>query len=193
MPGRSSQIPRKAWTHLAAVTLVVGASLTTAGCAQKRPADQLVQAAEGLPPQVSLYGVRLRSWQAEELVAQGRAAKLTYDRQSTRFTASEGMVQLLRGPAGEDALEVRAPVVEGEMAQKQARGSGGVTVRADNGLEGQTPSASFDGVGMVARGEEAVQAQGPGYALTAGGFTFYFLTDELHFEGPVTSRIGEPQ
>ncbi len=198
MPGSSSHNKRPRWTLLGAVAFVA-ASLGTGACAQRRPAEGLAQVDEDLPPQVSLYGVRLRSWQASELVAQGRAAKLTYDRQSTRFTASEGLVQFLRdedGPGGAaptEATEVRAPVMEGEMAQKLARGSGGVTVRADNGLTGQTPSAEFDGVGMVAKGAQAVQADGPGYALTAGGFTFHFLTDELIFEGPVTSRLGEPQ
>ena len=164
-------------------------------CAPK--ASNRAETQERLPPQVSLFGVRLRTWSGSELSAQGRAAKLTYDRQSTRFVASEG--QLLfpesKGPSAAGTqnpdLELRAPVVEGETQTRQARGSGGVTVRSSTGLRGRTPSATFDGNALVARSTERVEAEGPGYVLDAGGFTFYFVTDELVFDGPVTSSVEE--
>jgi hypothetical protein len=191
------------WSRSSTSRLALGLGVTllswAAGCLppKDRPAVE-----EKLPPHVSMYGVRLRSWEGSELVAQGRAARLTYDRQTSRFVASEGQLQFPRrdtGAAERSAreatadLEVRAPVVQGDLATRQAEGAGGVTVRSSSGLIGQTPAAQFDGLTGVARSTTPVQAEGPGYALTAGGFTFQFATDTLVFDGPVTSFLGEAQ
>lgn len=169
---------------------LVAAVLLVAPACLPPSASQRAEVQEKLPPQVSLYGVRLRSWSGSELVAQGRAARLTYDRQSTRFVASEGLIQFPR-PDGE--VDVRAPVFEGEMGTRLAQGSGGVTVRSSSGVRGSTPSATFDGNTLIARGTEEVDAEGPGFELAAGGFTFHFATDELLFDGPVTSLLEEKQ
>lgn len=175
--------------------LVLGCSL--AACSKKERAATNGEPTS-LPPQVSLYGVRLHSWEGNKLVSVGRAAKLTYDRSSANFEASEALVQF---PSKDESqareatadLVVRAPVASGNLTSRQADGSGGITVRSSSGMSGATESAHFDGVGLVATGEKPVKVFGPGYALDAANFKFYLATEELLFEGGVTSRLGQAE
>lgn len=154
---------------------------------------------EKLPPQVTLYGVRLHSWEGPELVSRGRAAKLTYDRASANFEAAEALVQFPARRNGahqtprqmKSDLELRAPRAQGNLQSRQADGSGGVTVRSASGLVARTDAAHFDGLGLVVTGGTPVQLRGPGYALDANGFTFNFATEELLFDGDVRSRLGQ--
>lgn len=170
-------------------------ALAASACNPVKKANAREESQERLPPQVSLHEVRLRSWSGSELAAHGRAAMLTYDRQNTRFVATDGELQLPgRDPdAPSPEMIVRAPVVEGEALARTAHGSGGVTATSSAGMSGRTPSATYDGQAMVARGTEAVEIDGPGYVLDAAGFTFHFVTDALVFDGPVTSTIEEAQ
>ena len=168
--------------------LVTLAALSGCGRAKLAEVDQK------LPPQVTLYGVRLHSWEGSELVTKGRAAKLTYDRASSNFDAYEALVQFpSHRKANEKAndAQIRAPRAQGNLGARTADGSGGVTVRSGNGLSGKTEAAHFDGVGLVATGKTPVQVRGPGYTLDADGFTFYFATEELLFDGNVQSRLGQ--
>lgn len=165
------------------------------GCTPTNP--RRGQADEKLPPQVALYGVRLHSWEGGELVAVGRAAKLTYDRSSGNFEAAESLVQFPSRSAEptKDAtsdLELRAPVARGNLLNRTSRGEGGLTLRSANGLVARTQSAEFDGMGLVATGKEPINVTGPGYSVSANGFTFYLATEELLFEGDVVSRLGRP-
>ena len=164
--------------------LVTLAALSGCGRAKLAEVDQK------LPPQVTLYGVRLHSWEGSELVTKGRAAKLTYDRASSNFDAYEALVQFPSRQNSNDA-QIRAPRAQGNLGARTADGSGGVTVRSGNGLSGKTEAAHFDGVGLVASGKTPVQVRGPGYSLDADGFTFYFATEELLFDGNVQSRLGQ--
>lgn len=183
--------------------LRLGCVLLTAGCAAcfgdgASRAKAREESAAQLPPQVTLMGVRLHGWEGSTLVSRGRAAKLTYDRSSTHFEANEALMQF--PSRGEEAalkrqvnadLELRAPLAMGNLTARQADGKGGVTVRSASGLWGETESAHFDGVGLLASGKNPVSLRGPGYSTSANGFTFYFATEELVFEGDVKSQLGE--
>lgn len=170
--------------RIACFALAVTAALS--GCAGKPKADV---ADEKLPPQVSLFGVRLQSWRGGELVSTGRAAKLTYDRSSGNFGAAESLLVFPSSQVGE--VEVRALEATGNLPTRQLSGTGGIVAKAENGLTAKTNSATFDGVGLVASGKERIAVDGPGYALDADAFTFYFVTEELIFEGNVESRLGQ--
>jgi hypothetical protein len=169
----------------------VGLCLVSCGRGKNPETDQ------SLPPQVSLFGVTLRAWQGNELVAMGIATQLTYDRNSgaldasgvrVRFPSTADTARANRGLTSD--LELSAPSLVGDLPSRQAQGNGGVTVRSSAGLLARTPSARFDGVGLVARGSDPIEVVGPGYALDARAFTFYLVTEELIFEGGVESRLG---
>lgn len=181
--------------HVLLSRVILLLALAASACNPVKKASAREEIQERLPPQVSLHGVRLRSWSGSELSAHGRAAMLTYDRQNTRFVATDGELQFPDRNAGDPGPEmiVRAPVLEGEALAKTAHGSGGVTAISSAGMSGRTPSATYDGQGMAVRGTEPVEIDGPGYVLDAAGFTFHFVTDELVFDGPVTSTIEEAQ
>jgi lipopolysaccharide export system protein LptC len=146
-----------------------------------------------LPPQVSLEGVTVRSWEQGALVATGVARRLTYDRTTADF---EGVDVVVRFPsqgrqgALED-LELRAPVAAGNLTSRQATGSGGVQILSPSGLIGATERARFDGVGLVASGDAPVAISGPGYSVDAEGFNFFLATEELVFDGQVHSHLGQ--
>ena len=119
----------------------------------------------------------------------GNAAQLTYDRTTGALDASGvGLRFPNRGFTSD--LELSVPSLLADLPSRRAHGKGGVTLRSSAGLLAQTPTANFDGQGLVARGSEPVQVTGPGYALDARGFAFYLITEELIFDGPVQSRLG---
>ena len=170
--------------------------LATAACLPGCGRAKKTQGDPALPPQVALHGVTLHAWEGNELSALGSARELTYDRTSGNFEASEARVRFPSSPSAPASksitadLEVSAPKLTGNVPARQAQGAGGIAVRSAAGLVAHTPSARFDGQGLVAQGKEPIEVTGPGYALDAGGFTFYLLTEELVFERGVESRLG---
>jgi hypothetical protein len=145
------------------------------------------------PPQITLTGARLQSFRGSVLVATGRAAQVTYQRTNADMTGSEVLLRFpsQSKPAGMFSnLEVRAPEMTGNLTAKQADGFGGVEVKSSGGLVGRTDRAHFDGVAMTANGKDFVQADGPGYALTATGFLIRLKEEASDFGNPVWSRLG---
>lgn len=127
----------------------------------------------------------------------GNAAQLTYDRNTGALDASGVR---FRFPSTADTaranrrltsdLELTAPSVLADLPARQSQAMGGVTLRSSAGLLARTPTATFDGVGLVVRGRDPIEVTGPGYALDARGFAFYLVTEELIFEGGVDSWLG---
>jgi hypothetical protein len=153
-----------------------------AGC---RPAHRTL---EDLPPEVSLHGVRMTCFRGSEVSATGRAASLTYQRHNSDFVSTEA---LMRFPDHEHKGEtqLRAPVVSGNLGAKQADGSGGVTLRSSDGLQGSTPSAHLDGAAMVASGNQPVHLSRAGSQVDAHDFVFRFRDDAYDFGGGVRSVL----
>jgi lipopolysaccharide export system protein LptC len=153
---------------------------------------------ESFPPEVILTGARLRSFRGSESVATGRAAQVTYQRSSADLTASE---VLLRFPPRQEVpggpspalgvVEVRAPVVVGNRLTKQADGRDGVLVRTGSGLVGRTERAHFDGVSMIATGNDPVTVDGPRYRLRADAFTLKLNIEEFEFMRNVSSQLQQ--
>jgi len=149
---------------------------------------------EGVPPQVELEGVRVRYYQGGQGVAQSRAARVTFQRESTDFTAHDVFVRFsghgqLSGRAGQS--EVRASRVEGNLATRKAEGLDGVGLKTGSGLVGQTPHAYFDGVLQEAHGSDPVSVWGPGYQLSAKGFRVQLSEEQLEFGSDVRSQLGD--
>ncbi len=151
-------------------------------------------------PEVTLYGVRMQTFRGGEPFASGRAAKLTYQRASSEFVATEALVRFspretgLRGPGGAASnIELRAPTMSGSLARQWVDGHGGVVLRSPSGLWGKTEKASIDTAANVATGSSPVEVRGPGYALDANGFRFEFAEERFVFEGDVRSRFGGPK
>jgi lipopolysaccharide export system protein LptC len=151
---------------------------------------------ESLPPEVILTGARLRSFRGNEVAATGRAAQVTYQRISADLTASE---VLLRFPPRQGAgpspalgvVEVRAPAVVGNRLTQQADGRDGVWVRTGSGMVGQTDRAHFDGVTMIATGNDPVTVDGPRYRVNASAFSLKLNAEEFSFMNKVSSRLGD--
>jgi hypothetical protein len=154
--------------------------LAFAGC---RPAHRTL---EDLPPEVTLHGVRMTSFRGDEVSATGRAAMLTYERHNSDFVANEAS---MRFPDKDQKSETRlqAPIVRGNLGAKQADGSGGVTIRSTDGMQGMTPSAHLDGAAMVATGHEPIHLSRAGSQVDAHDFVFRFREGAYDFGGGVSS------
>jgi lipopolysaccharide export system protein LptC len=146
------------------------------------------------PPEVVLHGVHARHFDGAELSAVGRAERLTYQRDSTRFVAFDAFMHFParpstsnRGPAASAGTDVHAPQVQGILSGKQADGLGGVTLTSDQGLAGKTERAHFDGVAMTAAGRLPVTLTGTGYTLEARAFVFHLRDATFEFEGAAST------
>jgi hypothetical protein len=157
------------------------------GCTPKRTEE-----GETAPPQVTLYGVRLSYFKGSQISAEGRATKVTYQRSSSDFTASDALLRfpsragVARVPGGaQTGLEVRAPIVNGNMSNKQADGIDGVILRTGSGMVGRTRSAHFDGKKQEVTGNEPVTLDGPQFAVASKKFFLNLKTEEFLFEEEV--------
>lgn len=178
---------------LAPVALVALVAL----CACKPPP---APSGPSAPPQVTLIGARMSVFQGETLAASGRAAKLTYRRESGDVVANEALVQLPRATAtaeqrGKNApgIELRAAEMTGNLGTRQSAASGGVQMKSADGTSGVTPSATFDGTVQKARGEEPIRLTGTtGWTLEASSFEFLLPEERFVFFGDVVTR-SSPQ
>jgi len=148
-------------------------------------------------PEVVLARVQMRSFRGERLVAVGWAESLTYARASSDVEAEQASLRMPRrfgpgprAPGDVGGVEIRAPVVDGNLATQQLEGRGGVHARTASGVTGFTERARFDGPTMVASGADPVMVRGPQYVLDAHGFTFRTVEDDFEFGGPVHSGVG---
>lgn len=164
--------------------LALASGLALAACERTRPLDQAPA------PQVTLHGVRLRYFQADRLVAQGRAAQVTYERSSGEVGASEAVLRFpSRRPSG--GTEVRAARLEGSLATRQADGKDGVVIQAGGRLVARTERAHLDGQALEVTGAEPVMIEGPSLRLHAGGFHLWLQDERLELAGEVRGHLGE--
>jgi hypothetical protein len=160
-------------------------ALGVLACAGCRPAHRTL---EDLPPEVTLYGVRMTYFRGDEISATGQAAELTFERHSSDFVSSDAS---MRFPDKDGKGETRlwAPVVRGNLSARQADGSGGVSMRSSDGLQGHTPTAHLDGMTMVATGHEPVHLSRGGSQVDAQNFVFRFRDGAYDFGDGVTSVL----
>ena len=156
--------------------LAFGAGLTLVAC---RPVHRTLQ---DLPPQVMLYGVHLTYFQGNEVAATGTADRLTYARQNSDFVSSNAWMHFpgKRGNALA-GMELKAPEVRGNLADKRADGIGGVAMQSNGGMTGHTERAHFDGQTMLLQGKDPISLQGPGYELDAQSFVFHCRESSFDF------------
>jgi hypothetical protein len=181
---------------LAALALV--SAIAGPGCAKPAPREEPAQA----PPEVTLYGVKMNHYRGGHVAALGRAARVTYQRASGELTAYESYLRFPsrnavaapprpRGRRSEPSgIEVRAPLLVGNLGNRQAEAQGGVLLRSSTGMAGQTERVFFDGAALTARGETRVKVTAPGYTLEADRFSLLFEPEEFTFDGNVESRVG---
>lgn len=168
------------------------ASLVLLALACNRPPS----APEAQPePDVVLFGAEMHMYRGADLTLVGRAAQVTYHRTSADVTATETQLRFPPRHGGRrpgtpaSGIEVLAPKVGGNLYTRQADGSGGVAIRAPSGMVGHTPTAHFDGAEMKMDGAEPVQVQGPGYTMSAEGFTLMFDDEDFQFKGPTRTEL----
>ena len=140
------------------------------------------EAGTARPPEMRLEGVHFLAYRGPDLALQGEAAELRYLRQTSELEAREAVVVLPR--PGVPDLRIAAPVVEGDVAARTYRASGGVT--ATRGPEeARTPSARWSGADGQVRGDEPVEMRGPGWRLTGSSFTLDPATGDADVRGAV--------
>lgn len=171
-------------TRARLLALAVASCALLAACRPHRP-DPSAPAAPSRP-QATLHGVRMRVFRGAELAMLGRAARLSFHRGTRDVAAEEVLLQLHPG-AG--PMELRAPLLRGNLDTRGADLSGGVRLQSPAGLTGETERAHFDGPSMVARGDRPVSLRGPGYALDAAAFQMDFTRETFDFEGGVTTDL----
>lgn len=183
---------------MGAAARVVVLVLALGGCNLRGASGQRAPGEEPTPPEVTLYGVRMQHFRGEKLATSGRAAKLTYLRTTGELTAYEAFFRFPNrggdGASGHGAAErgvdVRAPVVVGSLATKQARAEGGVYMRGADGMIAQTERVDLDGNAMVARGDTRARIESAGYTMSADRFTLDFIPEVFTFEGNVETELG---
>ena len=148
------------------------------------------------PPEVTLHGVRLRSYRGSSLTAVGRSEIMTYERATA---------DVVSGPGSLDVFSHQAPSLAGQLPPatrietRAARGNllthgvdvwGGVQLRTPTGLEGKTEGAHLDSPSMHASGTTPVEVQGPGgYWLRAQAFDLHLREDLYEFDR-MQSRVS---
>jgi lipopolysaccharide export system protein LptC len=147
-----------------------------------------------LPPEVILYGVQIQHFKGDQIAAAGHANRLTYERWTADFIAYGDVMRFpsREGSAAQGGMEVRAPVVQGNLAARRADGTGGVVMRTGSGMVGETDRAHFDGVALTASGDVPVKLRGPEYRLEADAFLFHLKTEEFSFIH-ATTWFGAPK
>jgi lipopolysaccharide export system protein LptC len=184
---------------LLAIVGVLGAAVLC-GCPKPR-----AEAPTTAAPQVVLYGARVHTYQGNQTVMSGKAAKLAYQRGGGAFYASEVFLRFPRKsePAkadgrpvkrkafGADAewVEVRAPWMTGGTSDKSVEATDGVALRTSAGMLATAQRGMFDGKSNTAQGRGAVDIEGPGY--TASGRAFFLDLDEdvLELENEVETQL----
>ena len=134
------------------------------------------------------------SFEKDKLASSGRAAKVTYDRVSADFVASEVHYRLPRRgealtEAGGADVELRAAGARGNLSHRRLEAFDGVTLKTGSGLKGRTQTAHYDGEFRKAHGSEQVELEAPTYRLTAKGFELRFDDEEFSFLGGVTTHL----
>ena len=164
-------------------------------CGAPRPAGVAPGAQEPEQvPDVTLYGVRLQSFEGEHLVAAGRAERATYQRTSGNVVASRLVLRLPSRPGGAprattQGMEVRAGQLEGQLQSREADASGGVVLRTSTGIVARTTRAQMDGVTRNIRGQQPVTVQGPNYRHRADAFQLALDREVFTFSGAVESTF----
>jgi hypothetical protein len=162
-----------------------------AGCSLPPPPDG------PMPPEVTLYDVRLRNFHGSTLSAVGGAKKMTYERSTADVRSTTVDLDVYRldppVPPGVQPPTTRLGAGEalGNLLTKGVDATGGVTARTPSGLNGKTSRAFFDTPVMRARGSNPVAVEGQdGFWLRADGFDLDLRTEVYDFVQPETHTRG---
>jgi lipopolysaccharide export system protein LptC len=133
-------------------------------------------------PELRLEGVRFRLFRGAVLRADGTAAAVTYQRDSTAVGAND---LALRLHEGRELVVLTAPAGEGVASSRTFQVSGGL--RAVRGTDtAVTDSARFDPTvgnqGQVI-GDRPVELSGRGYRLRGNGFTLDPAVGQIALRG----------
>jgi lipopolysaccharide export system protein LptC len=122
-------------------------------------------------PDLSLSGVAFARLSEGRLAARGTAVHLDYRRAGGRLIARQGAATLFPEPgtglASFGRLELSAPDVAGEIANRHGTATGGVTLDTGRGDHAFTDAATYDGA--TVRSDTRVVAHGPGYKVQGAG------------------------
>ena len=156
--------------------------LCAAACARPPPIPSAP------PPTVQLRDVHVVRSSGSEVTLSGTLESLSFRRSEGRYAGEQARFHVA-GNAGTGGYEVAAPHVTGLPVAQRAEGTGGVTLRTDRGVTGNTATASLDGKAGLVTGTERLEARGPGYALKADTFRLSVNGGTHRFEGNVQTTL----
>ena len=145
------------------------------------------------PPDLTLHEVAFARLSEGRIAGRGTARELIYRRGGGRLDAQSATASLHPGPGNGFAMlgEIRlsAPFVEGDLAGRRGTASGGVFFRAARGDSGETERVTYEGPADQLRGDDAVDARGPGYAVRSHGFAARGDGSEITLMGGVGGTL----
>jgi len=129
------------------------------------------------------------------LVARGTAVHLDYRRVGGRLIATEGAATIVPEPgsglAAYGDLQVFAPHVEGEVANRRGDGSGGVRLDTGRGDRAESQAVHYDGT--TVRSDTRVVAHGPGYTVDSNGMVAQADGSAVRLTRGVQGKLDEGQ
>ena len=139
-------------------------------------------------PEIRLGGVTFRVYREGRLTAAGKAAAVTYRRDSGDLAAETVDVSF---PAGEGpAPRLTAPRVRGNARTRDLLAEGGL--RAERGPDvATTEEARYDPEDRLVHGTWPVAIRGPGWTLDGPGFILDPATSRLQIGGGVRLDVRE--
>jgi hypothetical protein len=115
-----------------------------------------------------------------------------YERSSGDMEAPEAFARFHRtaaeSPGG--TIQVRTPLLNGNLGTKQADARESVDLQTDNGQFGHASNGHYDGLKRVAHGDGPVKLWGPAFDLTAARYAIDFSEDRIDFDGQVDAVSG---
>lgn len=138
-------------------------------------------------PDITLQQVTLRHWRNASLTLEGKAAELTYVRQTSDLAARELSLHAA------DGAEVHVAQAAGNAKTKSAVGSGGARLQRADGLTASAHSFVFgtdEGGAQWFSTDASVEVRGPGMVTKASSLRADLPSQHLRFSGGVRTNLS---
>jgi hypothetical protein len=144
-------------------------------------------------PDLSLRGVAFARLSEGRVVARGTFESVGYVRPGSRLTALKGTASLEPEPGSAFAswgtVRVVAPSATGELSAQRFTATGGVRMNAARGDSAVTERVDYDGAAGSIRGDQPIDAQGPGYRVHGNGLLARTDGSSIALTGGVTGNL----
>ncbi len=170
----------------AAIGLLLVSSSSWAGCGAATPGG-----AQPAPPEIRFADVAFMVYQEGNLTAAGKAASVTY-RRDTGDLAAETVVVTFTGTDAGETPRLFAPRARGNARARSFFAEGGL--RLEHGSDvATTEEARYDPGDRMVHGDRPTVLQGPGWTLEGPGFLLDPATRRLDLGEGVRLDVRDAQ